>query len=165
MVIIFSSYSERHFAVGSAPKMKPAHKNSRNPDLPHATDWRTTDAQEIAKRRLRAHEEKFHIRNTDARHPIFSNFAVRSASGMTYQTEIRDVASRQFSCTCTDFRINGLGVCKHVEAVLLQLEQRQRTTFKEALRGASPRVDIVPAEDALRVERGLKSLPALPVRR
>jgi hypothetical protein len=40
---------------------------------------------------------------------------------MTYHAEIRDLATRQFSCTCTDFRINGLGTCKHIEALLLQL--------------------------------------------
>src|SRR5438093_9126320 len=112
--------------------------------LPPPTDWRTTDADELAKRKLRAREERHRITNLDPMHPVFSNFEVRSPSGMTYRAEIRDVASRQFSCTCADFRINGLGTCKHIEAILLLLARRHRAEFKAAMRGSSPRVDIVP---------------------
>jgi hypothetical protein len=97
------------------------------PALLPATDWRTTDAHELAKWKLRAREERHRITNVDRAHPVFSNFEVQSPSGMTYRAEIRDVASRQFSCTCTDFRINGLGTCKHIEAILLQLARRHRS--------------------------------------
>src|SRR2546428_8539232 len=101
---------------------KPVRKTGASgPTLPSPTDWRTTDADELAKRRLRAREERHRITNLDPAHPVFSNFEVQSPSGMTYRAEIRDVASRQFSCACTDFRINGLGTCKHIEAILLQL--------------------------------------------
>ncbi|MFA7345756.1 MAG: DEAD/DEAH box helicase [Terrimicrobiaceae bacterium] len=144
-------------------RKKPAKKpRSAGPSLPPPTDWRTTDADELAKRRLRAREEKFRITNLDPAHPIFSNFEVKSPSGMTYRAEIRDVASRQFSCTCTDFRINGLGTCKHIEAILLQLARRHRAEFKGAERIASARLDIVPdaAAGRLRVERNLAKLPA-----
>src|SRR5205823_2494966 len=129
--------------------------------LPSATDWRTTDAHELAKRKLRAREERHRITNVDPAHPVFSNFEVRSPSGMLYRAEIRDVASRQISCTCTDFRINGLGTCKHIEAILLQLARRHRAQFKAALRVPSPRVDIVPhlATGRLRVERNAAKLP------
>ncbi len=129
------------------------------PNLPPPTDWRTTDADEIAKRKLRAREERHRIENIDPHHPIFSNFAVKSPSGMAYEVEIRDLISGNFSCTCTDFRISGLGTCKHVEAVLLQLARRQRADFKGAQRVPSPRIDIVPDGDVLRVERGLAKLP------
>lgn len=139
------------------PKRKPG---AAGPALPAHTDWRTTDADELAKRRLRAREEKFRITNLDPAHPIFSNFEIKSPSGMTYRAEVRDVASRQFSCTCTDFRINGLGTCKHVEAILLQLSHRQRAEFKAAERISSPRADIVSdATGRLRVERNTSKLP------
>jgi SNF2 family DNA or RNA helicase len=130
--------------------------------LPPASDWRTTDADELAKRKLRAREERHRIANLDPAHPVFSNFEVRSPSGMTYRAEIRDIASRQFSCTCTDFRINGLGTCKHLEAILLQLARRHRVEFKAALRVSSSRADIVPdrAAGRLRVERNLAKLPS-----
>ena len=131
------------------------------PPLPPPTDWRTTDADELARRRLRAREESHLITNLDAAQPIFTNFEVRSPSGMSYRAEIRDLATRQFSCTCTDFRINGLGACKHIEAILLQLARRHRAEFKAAQRIGSPRADIVPdiAAGGLRVERNREKLP------
>lgn len=130
--------------------------------LPPEHDWRTTDEDEINRRRKRAREESFVIRNREPRFPIFSNFTVGSASGLSYAVEIRDVAGRQFACTCQDFRKNGLGTCKHVEAVLLHLEARFKRLFARAVADGSPRVDVAPAdaEDVLCVERGLARLPA-----
>ena len=119
-------------------------KKSADIPLPSPHDWRTTDTDEINKRRQRAREESFAIANTDPRHPIFSNFRVKSGSGLTYAVEIRDVQGRQFACDCVDFRINGLGTCKHVEAVLLQLERRFKRLFQAAARQGSNRLDLVP---------------------
>src|SRR5437016_10180116 len=78
--------------------------------IPSPHDWRTTDTDEINKRRLRAREESFTISNVDPQHPVFSNFHVASGSGLTYSVEIRDLRQRQFACDCVDFRANGLGV-------------------------------------------------------
>src|SRR2546425_10565149 len=112
--------------------------------VPPAHDWRTTDQDEINKRRLRAQTEPWQITNTDAAHSIFSNFRVKSPSGMTYQVEVRDLAQRQWACDCPDFRTNGLGTCKHVEATLLQLQARHAHIFRAAVAEGSARVDIVP---------------------
>src|SRR5438132_10726850 len=143
------------------PKDPVRKAGASGPKLPGPTDWRTTDADELAKRKLRAREERHRITNLDPVHPVFSNFEVQSPSGMTYRAEIRDVTSRQFSCTCTDFRINELGTCKHIEAILLQLARRHRAEFKAALRVSSSRVDIVPdaASGRLRLERNAAKLP------
>jgi SNF2 family DNA or RNA helicase len=130
--------------------------------LPPVTDWRTTDAHEILKRQLRAREERPRIVNLDPAHPVFSDFQVHSPSGLDYRVEIRDLASRQVACTCTDFRINGLGTCKHVEAVRLHLARRHGREFNAARRGGpSPRIDLVPdrAAGRLRIERNLDQLP------
>ena len=157
-----------------ARKFKPSTKTNRNRaqssgaeaeaeiSLPPAHDWRTTDEDEVNRRRKRAREETFVIRNSDSRFPIFSNFSVGSGSGLTYSVEIRDVAGRQLACNCQDFRKNGLGTCKHVEAVLLHLEARFKRLFTQAAKNGSPRVDLAPddAENTLRVERGLAHLPA-----
>jgi hypothetical protein len=140
-------------------KAKSSSRRPKKPALPPVTDWRTSDSDEILKRQFRAREERHRIVNLDPHHPIFSNFKVHSVSGMDYQVEIRDVATRQFSCTCTDFRINGLGTCKHVEAVLLSVARRHRAEFKGAQRITSPRIDIVPGAAGLRVERHLSKLP------
>ena len=126
------------------------------PKLPSAADWRTTDADEIAKRQMRAREEKFRIVNRQPAHPVFSNFAVQCGSGLAYSVEIRDVRERRFACDCVDFRINGLGTCKHVEAVLLHVETRFRKQFRAARDEGSNRIDICvdPASDRLSARNG-----------
>lgn len=130
--------------------------------LPSSYDWRTTDEDEIERRRLRAMEEQPCIRNLDATHPIFSNFDVHSPSGMRHSVEIRDLGKHHVACTCVDFRHNGLGTCKHIEAVLLHLENRYRRAFATARRAGSPRCDILPdPQGTLRVERiPMRAAPA-----
>jgi superfamily II DNA or RNA helicase len=130
--------------------------------LPSIHNWRTTDEEEIAKRRYRAQTEPLRVRNLDPRFPIFSNFAVKSGSGLTYAVEIRSVSQRRFSCNCIDFRINALGTCKHVETTLLYLEARHPRLFRQAKRDGAGRVDVVPdlMADALRIEGLDGNLPA-----
>jgi len=134
-------------------------KNSKI-QVPSAHDWRTTDEDEINKRRLRARSESLRISNANPEYPIFSNFRVKSPSGMTYSVEIRDLAERNFACDCVDFQSNGLGTCKHVEAVLLLLEARHRRLYQAALQQGSDRIDVVPdrVKGVLRLERGRKHL-------
>ena len=131
-------------------------------EVPAAHDWRTTDTDEINKRRLRARSESLRIAETGGYHPIFANFRVSSGSGMTYSVEIRSLSERLFSCACVDFRINGLGTCKHVEAALHYLEARHGRRFEKARRGESPVIDVVPdpAGATLRIERATNHLPA-----
>src|SRR6266566_6632927 len=138
-----------------------ARKAALEIEVPSPHNWRTTDQDEINRRRVRAQTEEFRIANSDARHPIFSNFRVQSGSGLTYSVEIRDVRQRQFACDCVDFRINGLGTCKHVEAVLLQLQARFKRLFLAAARNGTPRLDLVPdsANDSIRLLNGNGSLP------
>ena len=140
--------------------MASANKQAQ-PKPPSAHDWRTTDTDEIAKRRQRAREESFAITNLTPAHPIFSNFRVKSGSGLTYSVEVRDLAARQFACDCVDFRINGLGVCKHIEAVLLQLQARHRNLFKAARTAGSTRIEVFVdrANDVLRIASGHGELP------
>lgn len=129
--------------------------------LPPTHDWRTTDQDEIERRRQRAREEAPRIENRSAEHLVFSNFRVHSPSGFSYEVEVRDIAQRHFSCTCVDFRINGLGTCKHVEAVLQHLEAKHPVAFATGTAQGSPRIELVPDPGAqtLRVESGLDRLP------
>ncbi len=124
-------------------------------------NWRSTDEDEINRRRWRAQMESFTVANCDARHPIFSNFRVKSGSGLTYSVEVRSLGRRQFACECVDFRISGLGTCKHVEAVLSHLGARFKGLVKTALAVDSTRVEVLPdpAADTLRVEHGAGPLP------
>jgi SNF2 family DNA or RNA helicase len=124
-------------------------------------DWRTTDQEEIELRQRRAFEEQPRIRNLEPAWRIFSQFEVISRSGMTYSVELRSLAERVFSCTCTDFRINGLGTCKHVEAVLLHLEARFPKIFAEAQENGSDRIDVVwdSTHDTLRIQNTANTMP------
>lgn len=129
--------------------------------LPPPDDWRTTDQDEINRRRLRAREESPRVENRDPRFPIFSNFDVHSPSGVDYGVEIRDLRARVFGCTCVDFRVNDLGTCKHIEAVLEHLEAQCAPEYQEALSRGSDRIDLAPdhAAQTLRVERNADKLP------
>src|SRR5450759_2795881 len=124
--------SKKSARASRTPNQTQNTKSEPEISLPPAHDWRTTDEDDINRRRLRAREGSFVIRNSDARFPVFSSFSVGSGSGLTYAVEIRDMAGRQFACTCQDFRKNGLGTCKHVEAVLLHLEARFKRLFARA---------------------------------
>jgi SNF2 domain-containing protein/helicase-like protein len=130
-------------------------------EVPSAHNWRTTDQDEINRRRARAQSEEFRITNSNSRHPIFSNFRVSSCSGLTYSVEVRDIRGRQFSCDCVDFRVNGLGTCKHVEAVLLHLRARFKRLFETSAREGSTRLEVLPdiTRNSLRLENGNSSTP------
>ena len=137
--------------------------NLASPEItvPSPHNWRTTDEDEVNRRRARARTEEFRISNCDPRHPIFSYFRVQSGSGLTYSVEIRDVRQRQFACECVDFRINGLGTCKHVEAVLLYLESRFKRLFRAAANNGTSRFDVIPdpASDSIRLVNGGRPMP------
>ena len=146
-----------------SPAKKKKAKKSQAPDLPAKTDWRTTDEHEIARRRQRAVEEDHKIADEPAGDDLHGYYHVGLPSGRDYRVEIRDltVAGEQ-SCTCTDFRIAGLGTCKHVEAVHLHLG---RPKFRKQLRAAkaegSGLAHIVPDRtgDTLRCSIGRALLP------
>lgn len=149
----------------TAVKKKPAKRKKAGAppvlEVPAAQDWRSTDEQEILRRQQRAAEESMVIRNEEPKQPVFSNFEVKSDSGMIYRVEIRDLKERLFSCSCADFRKNGLGTCKHVEAVLLYAAKRiGKTRWQEAEAAGSSRIEVMAhPEHALQVWRGLESLP------
>jgi len=90
-----------------------------------------TDIQEqIKRRRERARAEILKIANKGG-HPIFSQFDVKSVSGSTYRVEIRSLDEMQNSCTCPDYKSNLIGTCKHIEAVLIHLEEEYGQELKK----------------------------------
>ena len=143
----------------SKKKLSPAEELHRS--LPPVTNWDTTDEHEVNRRRLRAMENPpVSIENLNPKHPVFSTFEVCSQSGETYSIEIRDLQTRVFASDTIDFQINGLGTDKHIEAVLLHLQKKERKAFREALENESNRMDVVPRRDELWVERNWTQLPS-----
>ena len=141
--------------------MKSKTKRGSDVAVPSPHNWRTTDQDEIRRRQDRAKTEAFSITNRDPHHPIFSNFRVASRSGLTYSVELRGLRDRQFACDCVDFRINGLGTCKHVEAVLLHLQGRYQRLFRAAGGQESDRIELLPDSETgtVRLRTGHRLLP------
>jgi SNF2 family DNA or RNA helicase len=126
-------------------------------------NWRTTGPDEINRRARRARTKNFRITNADPRHPIFSNFHVESGSDLTHSVEIRDIGDRQFACDCMDFRINGLGTCKHVEAVLVWLGARLKNRFRQPEWHGASRLDVVldGSNDQIRLSKNGSGVPII----
>jgi hypothetical protein len=104
-----------------------------------ATGWRTTDEEEIERRRTRAASEPIEVEALEPEHPVFGTFRMTSSAsgaGGGYEVEIRSLEARDNSCGCPDYRVNGLGTCKHIEAVL------SRVRKKRAARQPNPRAEI-----------------------
>jgi hypothetical protein len=104
--------------------------------------WATSDEDEIERRRQRAVRESMEVRSLEREHPFFGTWSVRSQGEREYAVEIRSAAERLNTCTCTDHRVNGLGTCKHVEAVLARLAARSARGLERASREGSRRVEI-----------------------
>ncbi|MDZ7754482.1 MAG: SNF2-related protein [Gammaproteobacteria bacterium] len=123
----------------TTPKTRPrTTRKSKTPRArPRPTGWLTTDADEVERRRLRAEQEPMAIEPVDGADPFFGDFRVQSGA-KAYRVEIRSLGALVNSCDCADHRVNGLGTCKHVEAVLQWLGSRQRRAFVRAAAAGSP---------------------------
>lgn len=110
--------------------------------LPALQGWHSTDEDEIERRRERAAKEPIEIRSLEPDHPIFGTFATGTAGGPVYEVEIRSLTERVNSCGCPDHRVNGLGTCKHVEAVLARLQKKLGRRFAAAAEAGGERIEI-----------------------
>jgi superfamily II DNA or RNA helicase len=88
---------------------------------PRSQGWDTTDEEEVERRRQRAAGEPLTVEALEPEHPVFGTFRVASESGSSYEVEIRSLSEPESSCGCPDHQVNGLGTCKHVEAVLARV--------------------------------------------
>lgn len=85
----------------------------------------TVDEWQAALRKQFAAEQDFEIKNIGI-HPVFSDFEVfNPKSGKTYKVSIRDNQHSHNFCSCPDFKVNGLGTCKHIENVLITLKNKK----------------------------------------
>jgi len=91
-----------------------------------ATGWNTTDEDEIRIREKRAEKDDFEIEKCSRKADIFDTYEVNDR----YTVELRSLDERINSCSCPDFETNGLGTCKHIEAVRLQYAERKDANKK-----------------------------------
>jgi SNF2 family DNA or RNA helicase len=79
--------------------------------------------QQITERRERAAGAIAKILKRPTGAP-YGDYSVQSASGRTYRLAMRGPGLFENYCSCPDFRVNTLGTCKHIEALLLRLRRR-----------------------------------------
>jgi hypothetical protein len=126
----------------------------RAPERPPASGWRTSDEDEIALRRWRGRTEILNVAPVEPKHAFFGQFRARSASGGSYEVEIRSLDGFTNSCGCIDHRVNGLGTCKHIEGVLAALAHRKKNAFRAAAKAGSPWIELF-------LDRHFAGMPAI----
>ncbi len=109
---------------------------------PRSQGWSSTDAEEIERRRKRGAEEPIAIESLEPKQLFFGSFIANSQTGGGYLVEIRSLTELINSCECPDYQVNGLGICKHIEAVLLWVRKGRIRKYKRAAVEGSPRVEI-----------------------
>jgi superfamily II DNA or RNA helicase len=109
---------------------------------PPLQGWQSDDADEIERRRWRGQTEIADVELLEPAQPVFGRFRVRSASGGSYDVEIRSMDAPLNSCGCTDHRVNGLGTCKHIEGVLATLRRRRARALAAATERGNPRAEL-----------------------
>lgn len=91
--------------------------NKQCPEGMSVEEW------QVALRREQAIDSDFVVEHLDDNR-IWGDYLVSSSSsGGRYKVAFRGVCSERNYCSCLDFRTNGLGTCKHLEAVSLWLQQ------------------------------------------
>lgn len=81
---------------------------------------------QYALRKKFAEKSTFGIDKNEG-HSVFADYIVRNPeSKSSYKVSIRDNENSMNFCSCYDFKTNNLGTCKHIEVVLLKLQQDPR---------------------------------------
>lgn len=98
-------------------KKKKTPKNRRPLDMT-LREWQTALRIEYGE------EQDFAIKNLGD-HPVFSEFSVYNAkSDKTYRVAIRGEQTGEAYCSCPDFAVNTLGICKHIAYVKATLRKK-----------------------------------------
>lgn len=116
--------------------------------------WRTTDVDEVERRRRRATSEAPQVRAHGR--SFYGVYTVQSVSGRSHRVEFRSADKPINSCDCLDYEVNGLGTCKHVEAVRQHVGDRRapaRRTVTEIHLDRSDQYDQGPVIRALWANR------------
>jgi SNF2-related domain len=103
--------------------------------------WLTSDEDEIALRRWRGRTEILSVKALEPGRSYFGTFRAQSATGGSYEVEIRSFDGLVNSCGCIDYRVNGLGTCKHIEGTIAAMARGRAKSFRAAKSAGNPRVE------------------------
>jgi hypothetical protein len=104
--------------------------------------WLTSDDDEIALRRWRGRTEIVSVKALEPDRPYFGTFRAQSANGSSYDVEIRSFDDPVNSCGCIDYRVNGLGTCKHIEGTMAAIARGRAKSFRAAKAAGSHHVEV-----------------------
>ncbi len=110
--------------------MKPVTKKKSIKRPAIGQGWRTTDEDEIERRRQRALTEGIRVQSLPEDRGYFGAYHVSTSDQSAYVVELRSASEAINSCDCPDYEVNGLGTCKHIEAVL-HLKKRRKPGRRE----------------------------------
>lgn len=100
-----------------SPKLTLSH--TRKPSDMTETAWQISLRVQIAA------NESFTIKNI-GQEAVYSDFSVTNPSSKnTYKVAVRSQDNTHNFCNCPDFKTNGLGTCKHIEAVRILLNKKR----------------------------------------
>jgi superfamily II DNA or RNA helicase len=117
---------QRKTRLKPAARREPLVPYHRQPEGMSLEDWQK------ALRRQFVAGKQFEIAKLPG-HPVFCDYTVRNPeNGNSYRVSIRDKAGERNFCECLDFKTNRLGTCKHIEAVIRQIEGKR--ALKKAFR-------------------------------
>jgi SNF2 family DNA or RNA helicase len=92
----------------------------------HKPEEISLDEWQIGLRKQFASDQKFKFINRGD-HPVYSDFEVLNPeTEKIYKVSIRDNVKSYNFCSCPDFKINGLGTCKHIEYMLYYFSRYKR---------------------------------------
>ncbi|MBL7112941.1 MAG: DEAD/DEAH box helicase [Bacteroidales bacterium] len=115
--------SGRSAKVGTAkgkPRVKPAVPYHRKPFELSLEAW------QMALRRQFAESHPFGIEKL-GKEPVFTDYRVTNPENRnSYKVSIRDNEHSFHFCSCYDFKTNGLGTCKHLEAVVHRIRKNRK---------------------------------------
>lgn len=83
----------------------------------------TVEEWQVALRHEFARDNEFIVEHLDD-NKIWGDYLVHNGANH-YRVAFRGVRSDKNFCSCLDFRTNGLGTCKHIEAVSLYLQKHE----------------------------------------
>ncbi len=118
-----------HTAKSTAKKKKPAAAKKKKASIPYhrKPDQMTLDEWQTALRKQFAEQSSFGIENIGDE-PVFSDYHVYNPlSDSSHKVALRSNPKEleqgiNFNfCSCYDFKTNGLGTCKHIEAVVFSV--------------------------------------------
>ena len=114
-----------------------AHLQSIGEDMTTATQ-----EQEIKLREERAEKHPLQIKILHEKYFPFTNYEVTSQNKVRYLVEVRSLKDKINACSCPDFHVNTLGMCKHIEGVLQFIKKRDPESWPLSIEEGSPRIEI-----------------------